>query len=104
MSFPDIGLIYTTFASKDDAERVCRALIDNGHAGCANIFAPHSAIYVLNGKTQSTEEVAVLLKCAASLKQNLARELKLRHPYKTPAIIVLPATAEAGFASWLQQK
>ena len=101
MSFPDIGLVYTTFPSKDDADRVCRALVDSGHARCVNIFASHLAVYKSDDALHSTGEVAALLKCAAAAKDKLVQELKSRHPYKTPAIIVLPAAAEAGFAGWL---
>ena len=49
-------LIYSTFPSAAEAERVGGALVDQGLAACVNIFPGMTAIYVWEGKRQRESE------------------------------------------------
>src|SRR5262245_14565219 len=49
-------LIYSTFPSAGDAERVGAALVERGLAACVNIFPQMTAIYVWEGQRQRDSE------------------------------------------------
>ena len=45
-------LIYATFPSVAEAERIGGALVDRGLAACVNIFAGMTSIYIWEGKRE----------------------------------------------------
>ena len=59
------ALIYTVFASKDDARSVASRLLDEKLIACANIIGRVEALFDWDGERGSGEEVAVLFKTHA---------------------------------------
>ena len=57
-------LIYSTFPSAAEAERVGGALVDQGLAACVNIFPGMTAIYVWEGKRQRERAYAGHERCS----------------------------------------
>src|SRR5262245_3370016 len=60
-------LIYSTFPSVAEAERVGGSLVDQGLAACVNIVPDMVAIYRWEGKRQRESEAAMLIKTRAAL-------------------------------------
>ena len=98
-------LVYATFPALDVAEAIAGALVDAGLVACANIFPGIVSIYVWDGKRQRDQEVSALLKTTARLGDAVVAEVRTRHPYDTPAILVLPVTGgEDAFTAWIQNQ
>jgi periplasmic divalent cation tolerance protein len=83
-------LVYTTFASLDDAKRVGDALVAARLAACVNIFPGMISIYEWKGTRELADEIAMIIKTRASLVDAVLAETKRLHPYELPALLVLP--------------
>jgi periplasmic divalent cation tolerance protein len=95
-------LIYATFPSTAEAERIGGHLVDQGLAACVNIFPGMTAIYVWEGKRQVDSEAAAILKTRANLAHEAIAEARKLHPYTNPAFVVLPiAGGSQDFLRWI---
>ena len=98
----EIALIYTTCASREEAERLGAALVDQRLAACVNIFPGVTSIYVWRGQQQTDSEVAMLVKTRKSLTDQAINAIKAGHPYDTPALLVLDVPqADADYCAWV---
>ena len=98
-------LIYSTFPSPEEAERIGGALVERGLAACVNIFPGMTAIYVWDGKPQRDTEAAMLIKTRAELADTVVVEGRKMHPYSNPAFVVLPITGgSTDFLSWIAEQ
>ncbi len=98
-------LIYSTFPSAEEAERIGGALVDRGLAACVNIFPGMTAIYVWEGKRQRESEAAMIIKTRGSLASEAIAEARKLHPYTNPALLVLPVTGGSeDFMRWIAEQ
>jgi periplasmic divalent cation tolerance protein len=49
-------LIYSTYPSAEEAERIGGALVDRGLAACVNVFPGMTSIYIWEGKRERGSE------------------------------------------------
>jgi periplasmic divalent cation tolerance protein len=95
-------LVYTTFASLDDAKRVGDALVAARLAACVNIFPGMISIYEWKGARDLADEVAMIIKTRALLVDAVLAETKRLHPYELPALLVLPTEGGSDeYCSWI---
>ena len=98
-------LIYSTFPSPAEAERIGGILVDRGLAACVNIFPGMTAIYVWEGKRQREAETAMIVKTRAALADTVVAEARKLHPYSNPALVVLPVVGgSADFLRWIAEQ
>ena len=69
-------LIYTTFATLEDAKRVGDALVAAKLAACVNIFPGMISIYEWKGAREVADEVAMIIKTRTSLTEAVLTETK----------------------------
>lgn len=94
-------LVYTLFGSAEEARTVCRQLVDEKLAGCANILAPCTSIYEWKGEQREEAEVPVLFKTTAPKLEALKTRLAALHSYEIPAILSWAAVANDGYSEWI---
>jgi len=98
-------LVYSTFPSVTEAERVGGVLVDRGLAACVNILPGMTAIYVWEGKRQSDTEAVMIIKTRGDLAEAVIAEVRKLHPYTNPALIVLPLVGgSADFLRWISEQ
>ncbi|ODR98560.1 dihydroorotate dehydrogenase [Methyloceanibacter methanicus] len=98
-------LIYTTFASLDDAKTVGGALVDARLAACVNVFPGMVSIYQWEGVRETADEVAMIVKTRAGLTDAVLTEVKRLHPYEVPALLVLPTQGGgAEYCAWIVEE
>jgi periplasmic divalent cation tolerance protein len=98
-------LIYSTFPSAEEAERIGGVLVERGLAACVNIFPSMTSIYIWEGKRQRETETAMLIKTRAALAQTAIAAARTLHPYSNPALIVLPLEGgSADFLRWIAEQ
>lgn len=96
--------VYTTFPTLVEAEEAGRALVEARLAACANILPNMVSLYRWQGAVERAEEVVMILKTRASLQDALIAALRARHPYETPAIMVIPLEhVEADYLRWMME-
>jgi periplasmic divalent cation tolerance protein len=96
----DARFIYVTAASRDEALRIGRALVEERLAACANLIEPATSIYWWDGKVQSETEVILVMKSRADLVERLTARVKALHSYAVPCVVALPI--EAGNPDYLR--
>ena len=98
-------LVYSTFPSLAAAEEVGGALVEAGLVACANIIPGMVSIYVWQGERARDQEVAMLLKTTPALAERVVEEVRRRHPYETPAVLVIPvAGGSQPFLDWIARQ
>lgn len=96
--------IYTTFSTREDAERVSGALVTKRLAACVNMFPGMVSVYEWKGEVATDSEVAAIVKTRREKAEQAMAELKRLHPYELPAIILLPSDGgSAEFRNWIAQ-
>ena len=95
-------LVYTTFSSIVEAERVGRALVERRLCACVNILPGMVSLYWWQGAIERGEEVVMIIKTRASLAERVGAAVKELHAYTTPAILVLPfESIDPAYHAWL---
>jgi periplasmic divalent cation tolerance protein len=98
-------LIYSTFPSAAEAERVGGALVDGGLAACVNIFPGMTAIYVWQGTRARESEAAMIIKTRAALAARVMVETRRLHSYANPALMVIPIIdGSEEYLRWIAQQ
>ena len=98
-------VIYATFPSPAEAERIGDALVERGLAACVNIFPQMTAIYIWEGARQRESETAMLIKTRAGLADTVIAETRKLHPYTNPALVVLPIEGGSqDFLCWIGEQ
>ena len=98
----DIVSVYATFGGDEEARRICRTLVEEGLAACANIFAPCHSIYRWQGKIEEAAEHAAILKTSAEAAPRLLARIAELHSYDVPAAVVWPVADALGpYAAWV---
>lgn len=95
-------LVYATFPSIEDAERIGGRLVEDGLAACVNILPGMVSIYVWQGQRHRDEECAMIIKSRASLADRIIETVRSLHPYDNPALVVLNiAGGSPPFLEWI---
>jgi periplasmic divalent cation tolerance protein len=98
-------LIYATFPSLEDAERIGGELVDLGLAACVNIIPGMRSIYIWNGARQSDSESVGIIKTRSALADPVMARVRSLHPYDNPALVVLPIDGGSGdFLRWIEEQ
>jgi periplasmic divalent cation tolerance protein len=97
-----VVFVYTTYPSIVEAEEAGRALVERRLAACVNILPGMISHYRWQGAVERGEEVVMLIKTRASLAETVRAEVKARHSYETPAIVVLPIeSVDQTYLAWI---
>jgi periplasmic divalent cation tolerance protein len=95
-------LVYATFPSLETAETEGATLVDAGLAACVNILPGMVSIYIWDGARHRDAEVVMLIKTRLSLAENVIGQVRSRHSYENPALLVLPVEGGSSeFLAWI---
>ncbi|HEX6611139.1 MAG TPA: divalent-cation tolerance protein CutA [Hyphomicrobiaceae bacterium] len=79
-------LIYATFPSLQDAERIGAELVDCRLAACVNIIPGMTSIYIWNDKRQHDSECVGIIKTRQTLAEPVMDKVRSLHSYDNPAL------------------
>ena len=95
--------VYATFANRDEAERIGRALVEERLAACVNILGDCHSIYRWHGAVESADEVAAIFKTTAAAADRLIARIAMLHSYDVPAAAVWRIDKLlAPYAQWVE--
>jgi periplasmic divalent cation tolerance protein len=95
-------VVFVTASSREEAERIARALVEAGLAACANILSPVTSIYMWKQKMTEEEETMMICKTRRHVFGALVDAVKRLHSYEVPEIIALPImTGSKEYLDWL---
>ena len=100
MTGPLVAL--STVGTEADAERIARALVENGLAACVNVVPGLVSIYRWKGKVERDAEVLLVMKTTGERFAELKAALLAEHPYELPELVALPiAAGHEPYLEWL---
>jgi periplasmic divalent cation tolerance protein len=95
-------LVYATFPSLEAAEQVGAALVDARLAACVNVIPGMVSIYLWKGERHRDGEVVMIAKTRAALTEEIVGEIRRRHSYENPAIVILPVEGGSdAYLAWI---
>ena len=94
--------VYTTYPSIVEAEEAGRALVEQRLAACVNILPGMISHYRWQGALERADETVMLIKTRASLAEAVRAQVRARHSYEIPAILVLPIeSVDQTYLAWI---
>lgn len=97
-----VAVVYATFPSPAEAERIGAELVDRRLAACVNILPGMVSLYVWDGARQRESEAAMLIKTRAELVASVVSSVRAMHPYSNPALLALPVIGgSSDFLGWI---
>jgi periplasmic divalent cation tolerance protein len=97
-------LVFSTFASEEDAARVTRVLVEERLVACATLLPGTRSIYRWQGAVADERETVALMKTSERGWDALRARLAELHPYEVPECVAVPIAAGApSYLAWLEQ-
>ena len=85
----DKKIVLTTTATREDAGKIARALVERRLAACVNVVAIES-VYRWKDAVESAEEWLLVIKTTAAAFAQVHAAIKELHIYELPECVVLP--------------
>ena len=97
-------LIFVSFESKKDAEKVANSLIDKKIAACVSLI-PVKNFYSWKGKKIAPDEIEAIIKTKDNMFDLVKSEIKTLLAYEIPQIISVKAEkANDLYLKWLERQ
>jgi len=97
-----MALVITTVSTKDQAQALARQLVEERAAACVQL-TPIESVYRWEGAVQVEAEVRLDCKVPWALAPKLQQRLQELHPYDEPEVLLLEASASAGYEAWANE-
>ncbi|HEX4039198.1 MAG TPA: divalent-cation tolerance protein CutA [Acidobacteriaceae bacterium] len=98
----DLRLILTTCATRDEAERIARSLVEDRLAACVNLIPGLTSIYRWQGAIDTASETLLLIKTTAGQADQVEAAVRRLHSFELPEFLVLPVEAASPlYAAWI---
>ena len=99
-SMTDALLVLTTAGSKDEAQKIARALVEHHLAACVNIVPGIESVYRWQGAVENAQEWLLIIKTTAF--DPVRDAIKQLHSYELPECIAIPlARGSSEYLAWL---
>ncbi|MDE3169022.1 MAG: divalent-cation tolerance protein CutA [Acidobacteriota bacterium] len=80
-----------TCASRVEARRIARVLVESRLAACVNVIgAPVESIYTWQGKVETAREFLLLIKTSRKRFAAIESRVRRMHSYDLPEIVAVP--------------
>ena len=94
------SLIFSTASSKDEAQHIARALVEQKLVACVNIIGPMDSIYRWKGEIESAQEFLLMMKTESERFERVRDAVKSLNSYEVPE--VMQVSVENGLPAYLQ--
>ena len=100
----DKRIVLTTAGTKEEAQKIARAMVETRLAACVNIVGPIESIYRWQRKVETSTEYLLLIKTTAKAFARVRDAIKKLHSYDLPECVELTVTAgSADYLKWLER-
>ena len=100
----EILSLTTTVASREDAERLARALLGRRLAACVQIDDGVRSHYRWKGETCADAEVRLTIKSLPGRLAAIQDFMAEQHPYEVPQLLWQAMGASPAYAEWVRQE
>jgi len=103
LTSPEAVVVLSTAPDPAEADRLARALVEEGLAACVTRVPGARSLYRWEGAITEAEEILLLIKTRPGHAASVTRRLGELHPYDVPEILVLPVTGGAStYLAWIR--
>ena len=93
---------YITFKDQNEAQTLCRVMVEKRLIACANIHGPHTAIYNWENSVHTDTEVSATLKTTKDRLKAVEEFVVQNHSYTTPCLVFWPIEEGTdNFLDWI---
>ena len=96
----DKKIILSTTGSREEAQKIARALVERKLAACVNIVGPIESVYRWQGAVETSEEFLLIIKTTAAAYVQVRDLIRLLHSYELPECVEL--SIEDGLPQYLE--
>ncbi len=97
--------VATTLGSKEDAQRIAAALVQQRLAACVQVQGPVASTYRWQGSVETADEWLLVAKCRRDGYERVQATVQELHPYDEPEIIATAIVAGSpGYFRWLDEQ
>jgi periplasmic divalent cation tolerance protein len=100
MAGTDAVIVFATFQTRDEAEQVGEALVEQRLAACGSVIPTVHSFYHWEGKLRREHEALLLLKTAAEKVPEIEEYIRTEGSHETPE--VLAVGVDAGLPAYLE--
>jgi len=102
---PEFIQVMTTTGTKEEAQKIARAVVEKRLAGCVQVIGPIESTYWWENQIQTAEEWLCLIKSREDLYSPLEQAIKEVHPYGVPEILAIPVVeGSKAYLDWLDRE
>jgi periplasmic divalent cation tolerance protein len=96
-------VVFSTCASREEAEKLARLLVEQGLAACASIVPGVRSYYRWRGALETADEHLLVIKSVRRQFAALSAALERAHSYEVPEVLALPVVAgSAPYLAWIE--
>jgi periplasmic divalent cation tolerance protein len=96
--------VTTTVATRADADRIARALVERGLAACVQVAGPIASTYRWKGAIETAEEWLCFAKTRRERYADVESAIRELHPYEVPEIVAVAIVAgSADYLRWIDE-
>jgi periplasmic divalent cation tolerance protein len=96
-------MVEITAPSEREAERIGRALIEEGLASCVNLLPGVRSVYRWKGKVEEASETMLLVKTTETALPGLTRRVRALHSYECPCIVAFEIVGgNPDYVAWVE--
>ena len=97
-------MVLTTCGTKEEAQKMARALVERGLAACVNIVPAIESVYRWQGKVESATEWLLLIKTTAARFEAVRDAIRELHSYDLPECIMLSIEdGSTEYLKWIEE-
>lgn len=98
------SIVSTTVDDEAVARRIAETLVEERLAACVQLFPGVLSTYRWQDRVEQTREWLLQCKTSAARVPQLIIRLKILHPYETPEILAVTATAgDRDYLTWVTE-
>jgi periplasmic divalent cation tolerance protein len=98
-----MSILYLTCAGNQEADKIIKALLNKKLIACAKKSSISSS-YLWKGKTESSEEILVLMESVEENFDKVNEEVKKLHSYETFVLYSVPVKTTPEVEKWIKEE
>lgn len=96
-------LIYTSCATRSEAEKISLSLIEKDLAACCNIIEGVTSFYKWEGEIKEGREVVILIKTTTEAAKKVETHIEKLHSYDVPCVFSIKTEkCSKKFLKWVE--
>lgn len=94
-------ICFVTAGDKAVVKKITEALLTEQLAACISSVEKVKSVYRWKGKIEEAEEIIMIIKTRASLREEVMQCVKKNHNYEIPEILFIPAEGSRDYLDWI---